>query len=207
MCGTLFSFFPLVQLTQRVGFSGVEKNFNGTNSNFVPRAVCGIKIQFDEFHESIIDHGCITCIGAFELNELSVLTIMKDQFLRGNLKEMFSIRKALIVLFFFFSGTSSCQSLFTSSNLRSASRHKEKASNSHNKAMSIDSASLVDPATAVVVATASSSTSIIAKLLGYVMGIGSMSVYTPIIINLLKAKSADGYSIQVIFLTFLYTIL
>lgn len=43
--------------------------------------------------------------------------------------------------------------------------------------------------------TGSTSISVlIAKALGYVMGVGALLVYTPIIINLMKTKKADGYS-------------
>lgn len=36
----------------------------------------------------------------------------------------------------------------------------------------------------------------IAKLLGYVMGLGATAVYSPIIFTLLKAKSAEGFSVD-----------
>jgi len=35
---------------------------------------------------------------------------------------------------------------------------------------------------------------ILAKFLGYAMGVGSMMVYTPIVLNLVKTKDASGYS-------------
>ena len=37
---------------------------------------------------------------------------------------------------------------------------------------------------------------IVAKALGFVLGFGALAVYLPIIINLIKAKSADGYSVE-----------
>ena len=37
---------------------------------------------------------------------------------------------------------------------------------------------------------------VVARLFGYLLGAGSMLVYTPIIVSLLKAKSSDGYSVQ-----------
>ena len=35
----------------------------------------------------------------------------------------------------------------------------------------------------------------VAKALGYVIGVGSLAVYLPIVISLLKKKSADGFSV------------
>lgn len=37
---------------------------------------------------------------------------------------------------------------------------------------------------------------IAAKIIGYIMGIGSMLLYSPIIITLLKTKNSDGFSIS-----------
>ena len=37
---------------------------------------------------------------------------------------------------------------------------------------------------------------ILAKGLGYVMGLGALLVYAPIVINLLKSKTSEGYSFQ-----------
>lgn len=37
---------------------------------------------------------------------------------------------------------------------------------------------------------------VVAKVLGYIIGAGSMAVYLPILLSLLKGKSADGFSAQ-----------
>lgn len=64
------------------------------------------------------------------------------------------------------------------------------------------SASIIDTKTAIVAAAStvvSSSTTIadlIAKGLGYVMGLGAVAVYLPIVIKLLKSKSSEGLSLQ-----------
>ena len=50
--------------------------------------------------------------------------------------------------------------------------------------------------TAALAITTVSTKDIIAKALGYVLGFGALAVYLPIIINLIKAKSADGYSVE-----------
>ena len=47
-----------------------------------------------------------------------------------------------------------------------------------------------------VAATSQVGAKLLAKLLGYAMVIGSMTVYTPILINLLKSKSSEGFSTQ-----------
>lgn len=49
---------------------------------------------------------------------------------------------------------------------------------------------------AALAITTVSTKDIIAKALGYVLGFGALAVYLPIIINLIKAKSADGYSVE-----------
>lgn len=43
---------------------------------------------------------------------------------------------------------------------------------------------------------AASVNDLVAKILGYVLGAGSMLVYTPIILSLVKAKNADGFSVM-----------
>lgn len=65
------------------------------------------------------------------------------------------------------------------------------------------SASIIDTKTAIVAAasTAVSSSSstiadLIAKGLGYVMGLGAVAVYLPIVIKLLKSKTSEGLSLQ-----------
>lgn len=52
-------------------------------------------------------------------------------------------------------------------------------------------------AAAVQAAAAAPSTAgtIVAKALGYVIGAGSLAVYLPILLSLLKKKSADGFSV------------
>jgi mannose-P-dolichol utilization defect protein 1 len=47
-----------------------------------------------------------------------------------------------------------------------------------------------------LVAQVSTPTAMLAKALGYIMGIGSMTVYTPILLNLLRVKSSEGLSTQ-----------
>lgn len=62
---------------------------------------------------------------------------------------------------------------------------------------------IIDTKTAIIAAasTAVSSSSstiadLIAKGLGYVMGLGAVAVYLPIVIKLLRSKSSDGLSLQ-----------
>lgn len=50
---------------------------------------------------------------------------------------------------------------------------------------------------------ASSLNDVIAKVFGYLLGAGSMLVYTPIILNLLKTKNSEGYSVA----TWVYNLL
>ena len=52
-------------------------------------------------------------------------------------------------------------------------------------------------AAAAAATTAAPSTvgTIVAKALGYVIGVGSLAVYLPIVFSLLKKKSADGFSV------------
>ena len=58
-------------------------------------------------------------------------------------------------------------------------------------------ASVIAVATAAAATTAAPSTvgTIVAKALGYVIAVGSLAVYLPIVFSLLKKKSADGFSV------------
>lgn len=57
--------------------------------------------------------------------------------------------------------------------------------------------SVIAAAAAAAATTAAPSTvgTIVAKALGYVIGVGSLAVYLPIVFSLLKKKSADGFSV------------
>ena len=72
-------------------------------------------------------------------------------------------------------------------------------SSSSTSLSSTSSSIIIAKATASTIistTTAVTSKDIIAKGLGYVLGFGALAVYLPIIINLIKAKSADGYSVE-----------
>lgn len=56
---------------------------------------------------------------------------------------------------------------------------------------SVSNTAIVGSASAAATGTAGN---LVAKALGYVMGIGAMSLYTPIALNLYKNKNADGFS-------------
>ena len=57
------------------------------------------------------------------------------------------------------------------------------------------SASIITAAAAAATAAPSTVGTIVAKALGYVIGVGSLAVYLPIVFSLLKKKSADGFSV------------
>jgi uncharacterized protein with PQ loop repeat len=66
-------------------------------------------------------------------------------------------------------------------------------------ASSLSSSAIDDEATRSSSSSLSSSTGfkdIAAKIIGYIMGIGSMLLYSPIIITLLQTKNSDGFSIS-----------
>lgn len=51
----------------------------------------------------------------------------------------------------------------------------------------------------IIIASSSGTTTnanLVAKILGYVMGIGSMTIYTPILTKLISEKSSEGFSLQ-----------
>eukprot|EP01038_Epipyxis_sp_PR26KG_P014631 gene14631-19651_t len=82
-------------------------------------------------------------------------------------------------------------------NASKSSRFLSKSGLSMPNGISALNLSKVDPIQVVSVHAVSTNSvgSMVAKILGYIMGIGSMSIYTPIIIDLLKAKNADGFSV------------
>lgn len=79
---------------------------------------------------------------------------------------------------------------------RSARRAATKASLTSNVIQQSQVATIL--ASGALQATAAAPArvgTIVAKALGYVIGVGSLAVYLPIVFSLLKKKSADGFSV------------
>jgi mannose-P-dolichol utilization defect protein 1 len=66
----------------------------------------------------------------------------------------------------------------------------------HFQSKAMDSIITASAAIAAPVVVEYSLKTVIAKSLGYMIGIGAMALYSPIIIKLLKTKDSKGYSIQ-----------
>jgi len=63
-------------------------------------------------------------------------------------------------------------------------------------ASALSSSAIDDEATRSSSSSSTGFKDIAAKIIGYIMGIGSMLLYSPIIITLLQTKNSDGFSIS-----------
>ena len=106
-------------------------------------------------------------------------------------------------------GIKSTTTTNTNTNNDNSSKNKKTLLRSFNPsslsivAKASSSAAASSAASAALLTSTISTKDIIAKALGYVLGFGALAVYLPIIINLLKSKSADGYSVE----TWVYNLL
>ena len=72
----------------------------------------------------------------------------------------------------------------------------EKRATKMSKPVSAAISSMITHESSISFIASDRSSNLVANALGYLMGLGSIALYSPIIIDLLKKKSADGYSTQ-----------